>query len=61
MSKLVPAYNSETGDKLPYLVHEHAFSNPVYRGKIRRTPKSAATEKKNTETPAAGGATKKEK
>lgn len=53
MSKLVPAYSVATGKKLPYLVHEHAFDNPVYRGKIRRTPKSTAS-KKNTNPPASG-------
>lgn len=51
MSKLVPAYSSTTGKKLPYLVHEHAFSNPVYRGKIRRTPKSTASKKKAEKPP----------
>src|SRR5699024_8550345 len=54
MSKLVPAYSSSTGKKLPYLVHEHAFSNPVYRGKIRCRPTSTANEKNTTKTPAAG-------
>lgn len=73
MSRLVPAYDVATGKKLPYLVPEHTFDNPVHRGKIRPTPKSvAATQtrrptpapavKKNTnptQTPAAGD--KKEK
>ena len=55
MSRLVPAYSRTTGKKLPYLVNEHTFDNPVYRGKISRTPKSAASQKKTTtNTPAAG-------
>lgn len=53
MSRLVPAYRSDTGKKLAYYVHEHVFDNPVYRGKIRRTPKSSATRK----TPARRGTT----
>lgn len=54
MSRLVPAYDAQTGKKLRYLVHEHAFDNPLYKGRILRTPRSAAQARKSApRTPAA--------
>ena len=54
MTKFVKAYSSKTGRRLPD-VPEHFLGHPVLGKNIRRSPKSAAEQKKNTtKAPAAG-------
>lgn len=54
MSRFLPAYDPRTGRKLPHYVPEHWFDHPVIGKTVRRTPKSAAAKKKNTNPPADG-------
>ena len=52
----LPAYDRRTGRKLPHFVPEHWFDHPVLGQHVRRTPRNAAANKKNTtpQAPAAG-------
>lgn len=56
---LVPAYDTRTGEKLPYFVPEHHITHPVLGKHLSRTEptKSAPTAKRA----ANGDNTKKEK
>jgi len=57
---LVPAYDARTGRKQRQYVPETWFDHPVLGKNVRRTPKNAAAQKKNTNPPADGDNPEKE-